>query len=115
MPDAPLRRCLGTPGQRCGVLTRQPRCPEHARQHERNRKAHRTYTAAERERRAQAVAQWRAEHGDWCPGSEWCGPEHESIDLTADHIDAVGAGGPEGGPLRVLCRSANSARGKRAS
>jgi 5-methylcytosine-specific restriction endonuclease McrA len=33
------------------------------------------------------------------------------MDLTADHVVPVAAGGPEDGPLTVLCRGCNSAKG----
>ncbi len=61
---------------------------------------------AEVNRRAQAVADWRAKFGDWCPG--WGTEPHAATDLTADHIIPVAAGGPETGELSVLCRICNS-------
>nr|WP_062336168.1 hypothetical protein [Herbidospora sakaeratensis] len=46
--------------------------------------------------------------GAVCPG--WERPSHPADDLTADHILPPGRGGAENGPLRVLCRTCNSAR-----
>jgi 5-methylcytosine-specific restriction enzyme A len=69
----------------------------------------RPYTARERDRRARAVDQWVSTNGWLCPG--WQREPHASSDLTADHVEAVAAGGDEDGPLRVLCRRCNSARG----
>lgn len=60
----------------------------------------------ERQRRAATVRAWIEEYGYWCPGYQV--PAHAADVLTADHIVAVGAGGPEDGPLTVLCRSCNS-------
>ncbi|MCK2214275.1 HNH endonuclease [Actinomadura sp. ATCC 31491] len=100
----------------------QARCPACLQLHDgtgtcagcstRSKRRRRPYTAAERERRAQAVAEHRAQYGDWCPG--WGRPDHTAEPwnpLTADHIDPVARGGPEDGPLQVLCRSCNSAKG----
>lgn len=64
----------------------------------------------ERKRRAQAVADWVAEHGHWCPG--YGVPAHPSTDLTADHSLAVAHGGAQG-PLDVLCRPCNARKGAR--
>lgn len=78
----------------------------------RSKRGRRPYTAEERDRRAAAVAIHRAEYGDWCPG--WGRPDHTAEPwnpLTADHIDSVASGGAEDGPLQVLCRSCNSAKG----
>jgi hypothetical protein len=60
----------------------------------------------ERLRRAAVVRAWIAEYGYWCPG--YLVRAHGSGDLTADHLDPVGAGGREDGPLSVLCRGCNS-------
>jgi 5-methylcytosine-specific restriction protein A len=102
------RPCLG-----CGRLVPSgSRCTRCATEVGRAKRAIRPYTAAERDRRATAVAEWRAQYGNWCPG--WGDREpHPSADLTADHVTAVARGGAEGGPLRVLCRRCNSARGAR--
>ena len=92
----------------CGALSPNSRCPAHQRTLQQAKRSRRPYTAAMLRRRAQVVAQWRAEHGDLCPG--WRRPAHPSHDLTADHMIAVGAGGDEDGPLAVLCRSCNSSK-----
>lgn len=59
----------------------------------------------ERQRRAAVVRSWRETYGDWCPG--YLVAPHGAQDLTADHVGPVGAGGPEDGPLSVLCRTCN--------
>jgi 5-methylcytosine-specific restriction protein A len=93
-----------------------PRCPDcqnaKARQDTQTKRERRPYTAEERNRRAAAVAAWRAEHGDWCPG--WRRDPHPSPDLTADHPHAVAAGGDEDQPLTILCRSCNGSKGKQS-
>ncbi len=104
-----LRRpCLG-----CGQLVRGvSRCPDCATATAARRPPKPTRTGYgwhELKRRQSVVATWRAEHGDWCPG--WQRPAHRAIDLTADHVLAVAAGGRQDGPLTVLCRSCNSAKG----
>src|SRR4051812_3119693 len=107
----PLRPCLG-----CGRLTPGTRCTQCARPVERakleaKRERRPRISQAEQQRRADAVARWRVVHGDWCPG--WRRPGHRAADLTADHVVPVGAGGAEGGPLSVLCRGCNGAKGNR--
>ncbi|MBM0279678.1 HNH endonuclease [Micromonospora tarensis] len=105
------RTCLD-----CGALTNGTRCIACQRPRERaalrTKRERRPRTSyAEDKRRAAAVAAHRREQGDWCPG--WKRDPHKATDLTADHIDAVAAGGSEGGELQVLCRSCNSAKGAR--
>lgn len=75
----------------------------------------RRLSAAERARRRRVVDAHIAQHGLWCPGhpSHPAHPVKQRRDLTADHIYPRFAGGAESGPLRVLCRSANSARSKK--
>jgi 5-methylcytosine-specific restriction protein A len=102
------RACLG-----CGRSVRgRPRCTDCERDHQRAKRAKRPdlyADAAERRRRAHAVADWRVMMGDFCPG--WSGqPAHPSADLTADHVKEVAAGGKPGGRLVVRCRSCNAAR-----
>lgn len=116
----PLRPCLD-----CSKPTQGNRCPPHQAQYNTLVNARRApnsvrrpdYGSAERTRRAAAVAAHRARHGDWCPG--WGKrAAHQVVApniLTADHIDAVGAGGAEGGAYIVRCRSCNSARGAKPS
>lgn len=53
-------------------------------------------------------AAWVARHGWTCPG--WKRAPHPSRDLTLDHVIPVVEGGQFCGPVRVLCRSCNSAR-----
>src|SRR6185369_6298715 len=107
----PLRPCLD-----CGALSQTRRCPAHTRVRDRatlaGKRERRPYTAAERQRRAQAVAEHRATFGDWCPG--WHRAPHPEGDLTADHLDAVARGGAEDQPLIVMCRSCNSSKGHAA-
>lgn len=103
------RPCLG-----CGrVIPTGSRCPDCARDTRRAKRLRRPYsdTAVEKRRRRAAVAEWVSTHGWLCPG--WQREPHPSTDLVADHIVAVAAGGAESGPLRVLCRRCNSARGAR--
>jgi 5-methylcytosine-specific restriction protein A len=106
----PLRQCLDCPalatsGPRCSVCKRAHQAAKDAKRPER-----RTYS--QQERRRQAVAQHVATYGLWCPGAHEVGHNsHASDDLTADHLTPVALGGREDGPLRVLCRSANSSRG----
>lgn len=115
----PLRPCLD-----CGKLSPGARCEEHGAIKRRasnaryrpHRERRPDYDAAERERRAQTVAAWRAVHGDLCPG--WNRAAHmadpATNPLTADHLQSVRSGGAECGPLGVLCRSCNSSKGDRA-
>lgn len=114
------QRCPGIPPDRCGRLTAKRRCDECGARYEtirtRRKRAQRPLTRAEIDRRAAVVAQWVAEHGQVCPGwrrephgiAEWTGP------LTAEHPDAVAAGGAEGQPLTVLCSLCNNRKGARA-
>lgn len=106
----PLRPCLD-----CGSLNVGNRCPTcqagRDRAKLRAKRERRPRIRSEDTRRAQAVAQHRQAHGDWCPG--WQRPAHQATDLTADHPHAVAAGGDERQALAVLCRSCNSAKGNR--
>jgi 5-methylcytosine-specific restriction protein A len=91
------------------------RCPpcqrEHDRGHNARRRAHDSY--AEQQRRRATVRAWVATHGYVCPG--WRRPPHpvdpQRNPLCGDHLHPPGAGGPEHGPLGVLCRRCNSAKG----
>lgn len=90
-------------GTRCAACRRpKDRAILQAKRQRRPRPGH-----AEDRRRAAAVAEHRQEHGDWCPG--WQREPHSATDLTADHTEAVAAGGAESGDLQVLasCNSAN--------
>jgi 5-methylcytosine-specific restriction protein A len=95
------------------LATYRGRCARHAAEHEASERAtvptKASRTRAEQARRAQAVADHRAQHGEWCPG--YGRPAHAATDLTADHRIAVADGGPPDGPLDVLCRSCNSRKG----
>ncbi|WP_236566720.1 HNH endonuclease [Nocardia sp. CY41] len=110
MARARLRIC-SAPG--CPNAQPESRCPEHRAERDRHyRKTTPTKATrdhAERQRRAEVVADHRAAHGNWCPG--WRRPAHPSDDLTADHTRAVADGGRPDGPLQVLCRACNSAKG----
>jgi hypothetical protein len=74
-------------------------------------------TEAAKRSNAELVSEWRATHGDWCPGIPAGQPEahpaHPCADLVADHLLAVYLGGSEHGPRRVICRRSNSALGAR--
>ena len=105
-----LRPCLN-----CGKPVRgKPRCTDCQGQADRAKRARRPDLDDhhERERRRRLVAEHRATIGDWCPGLAGH-PAHPSADLVADHVVEVAAGGPEAGPLRVLCRSENGRRSAR--
>jgi hypothetical protein len=100
----PVRRCLT-----CGALFRgaSNRCPEH-------RATTRTaYGAGERRRRKATVDIHVEAYGAVCPG--WHVPMHtvDASDLTADHVQAIAAGGAPGGLLEVLCRSCNGRKADR--
>lgn len=107
MPRQRMKPCA-QPG--CPELQHDSRCPDHRRDDGRYRRQFGSKRAEPRDRarRASAVAQHRAQHGDWCPGYER--PPHPSSDLTADHIIEVAAGGDDHGDLQVLCRSCNSTK-----
>jgi 5-methylcytosine-specific restriction enzyme A len=107
-----VTRTLAHPCLGCGKAVRgRPRCRDcqhHQDQAKRaKRPTMRTYQEAQRRRRA--VADHRAEVGDWCPGLE-DHPAHPSADLVADHVVEVAVSGLETGPLRVLCRQENGRR-----
>lgn len=105
--DMPLKPCLD-----CGALSPNSRCPAHTRaqtqRYDQAKRIRRPHTHAEDVRRAKAVAEHRAQFGDWCPG--YNRPPHLSTDLTADHPIAVARGGAEDQPLTVLCRPCNSSK-----
>lgn len=113
-----LHRIAGS--RLCGRLSDRRRCPTHRLAAERAKQARRPVSWAERQRRARVVADHVHQHGyvcSGCPISE--GRPHQADPdtnpLTADHYVPVAAGGPEDGPLRVMCRRGNSARGARAA
>ncbi len=91
-----------------------PRCDacQPARTRQRNaRKRHTYQSPAYRALRKRLLAQWRATYGNYCPGDK-SHPPHATSDLTLDHIEPLRNGGSllDESNLRVLCRSANSAR-----
>jgi hypothetical protein len=109
-----LPTTCNTPG--CPDLaTYRGRCAVCAAGHERHERAtvptKVTRTHAEQLRRARVVVGHRSQHGSMCPG--YRRPPHLADDLTADHIIAIGRGGPPDGPLTVLCRSCNSSKAAR--
>jgi len=109
----PVRPCLD-----CGRLAEGSRCPDHRRARDaantRAKRSRRPYTYGEQQRRAEAVRAWVDLYGWVCPG--WAGDAaHASYDLTADHPDAVGAGGDEGQSLSVLCRRHNGMKADRVA
>ena len=64
---------------------------------------------------ARLLATHRRTVGPWCPGIPGEHDAHPEHDLTVDHIVPLAAGGSaiDQANLRVLCRSWNSARGRR--
>src|SRR3990170_7842362 len=97
----------------CGVVTSRPgsRCTEHARQSNRSRHNALYGTRAWQRLSVRVLRAWRGQHGNWCPGYQR--DAHPAIDLTADHVVPLAAGGA---PLditncAVLCRSCNSTKG----
>jgi 5-methylcytosine-specific restriction enzyme A len=104
-----LRACLD-----CRTAVRaKARCVDCQRQRDQAKRAKRPAFKkySEQQRRARAVAEWRATMGDWCPGvPELRRPAHPAANLSADHIWEVRLGGPEDGPLVVRCVPCNAAR-----
>lgn len=109
MPGRRPRPCLD-----CGTLTRNPsRCDDHQAAYEQRRdqnrgtSTQRGYGSAWRRTAAAAIANWKTQHGNWCPG--WQVPGHPATDLTGDHITPKAAGGSdEPSNVQVLCRGCNS-------
>lgn len=66
------------------------------------------YGRREADRRKDTVRAWVERNGWVCPG--WNRGEHPAKDLTADHVDPLGLGGPQTGALEVLCKPCNSAK-----
>lgn len=102
-----MRPCLD-----CGAPSSGTRCTACTRAYNRRRaRAHpRRVSSDAQERRRAAITSWIATHGYVCPGYQR--PAHPSVDLTADHVQAVAAGGSEYGQLAVLCRSCNARKGQ---
>jgi len=97
----------------CGVVTSRPgsRCTKHARQSNRSRHNASYDTRAWQRLSARVIARHRGQYGNHCPGYQR--DPHPAIDLTADHIVPLAAGGAplDIGNLAVLCRSCNSTKG----
>src|SRR5690349_5203512 len=95
--------CTGTRCRRCWLRTqRRPAAgPKVARE---------GYDWSERKRRKATVDAWVAEHGWMCPGYGIAAHMVMPGKLSADHVTPVARGGPENGPLAVLCLSCNSAK-----
>lgn len=118
-PTVATRPCLGSSLHPMGhtLVTGANRCPPCRARVEAARAPRPTTlsrTNAERQRRAQAVTQWRATFGNVCPG--WKRDAHGVTPpniLTADHTTAIAAGGPPDGPLTILCRDCNGAKDAR--
>jgi hypothetical protein len=104
-----LRGCLD-----CRAATRgKERCVDCQRRRDQAKRAKRPglKKSSETQRRARAVAEWRATMGDWCPGvPELRRPAHPAANLSADYVWEVRLGGPEDGPLVVRCVPCNAAR-----
>lgn len=101
----PRRLCLV---EGCGNTTTGTRCEFHEAQRQAVRNAGRPHLTGPWQRiTREAVAAWRAEHGDWCPG--YGRSPHPATDLTTDHVEA----GTLAGGVAILCRSCNSRKGAR--
>jgi hypothetical protein len=112
MPTAPLSRC-----RICGRRGCRPALhPESRRDRDARDALRRPSLWAERKQNAALVHDWVTVHGWLCPGD---GPDHVAHyvapgQLTADHLHPIILGGARvGGPMRVLCKSRNSALGAR--
>ncbi len=71
---------------------------------------------ADENARRNILRQWRAKHGNVCPGTEWCkipNSAHVTSDLTVDHTVAQVWGFGLTENWSVMCRSANSRKGSR--
>lgn len=107
------RLCPGSGNKPCPtgarvvrVVGQTVRCPSCAREVERGQVKRRPSrkSASEIARRRKVVADWRAEHGNLCPGVPALQiPPHQATALSADHLWEVALGGPESGELGVLC------------
>lgn len=91
----------------CPNTTTGARCPIHEAEHQVTRNASRPHLRGDWAKTSRRIlAQWRDEHGDWCPGYQRS--PHAVTDLTVDHVRARDAE-----VLTVLCRSCNSRKGAR--
>lgn len=65
--------------------------------------------------RARILSEWRAKHGNLCPGVPGEHAPHHDADLTVDHVTRLADGGAlTGQPLRVMCREWNGRLGARS-
>lgn len=109
MARASFRVCA-EPG--CPTMGPDALCPVHRAErdaHQRRTVPTKMVEPGDRARRAAAVREHRARHGDWCPG--WRSPPHPATDLTADDVVPVMDSGRPSAELVVRCRSCNSRRG----
>jgi hypothetical protein len=95
--------------------TVRSRCVVHQSALEQRKQQRRPVSYAERVRRAKVVANHIHLHGYVCPGCPLSDGKPHPADpdtnpLTADHYLPVAEGGPEDGPLRVMCLRGNSSR-----
>jgi len=101
----------------CGAPTDRTRCRRCQRTYVntvRGTPAMRGYDEAWRALSRAVLREWRAQHGDWCPG--WQCPPHASSDLTVDHVTPIHVAGmsvPTKEGCSVLCRRCNSRKGAR--
>lgn len=123
-PILAVKPCLepAAAGRLCGALSDRTRCPTHRLAEARRKRARRPGLGRHAEviRRAAVVADHIHQHGYVCPGCPLSEGQPHQADpdtnpLTADHYVPVAEGGPEDGPLRVMCRRGNSARGAHAA
>lgn len=93
------------------LVDRGPRCPAHAKEYEWSRRPSSTerYGPAFGRRHKEAVLAEPWCHSEPCPWDDAATPANP---LTADHLTPAIHGGAAG-PLGVLCRRCNSARGAR--
>ncbi|RVW03018.1 hypothetical protein EGT50_09930 [Rhodococcus xishaensis] len=112
MPRSGKRVCR-IPG--CPAIQGDSLCGDHRREHDRHQHAttptKTTRDWQERQRRARAVRDHVAQHGNWCPGVGR--PPHAAADLTANHVVPIARGGDPRGPLTVVCRPCNSRQADR--
>lgn len=67
--------------------------------------------------RRRILSEYRAEHGEWCPGTRYCEPGGHTTDannpLEVDHLVPRSRRGNLDDGYRVICRKANASRGAR--
>ena len=89
------------------------RCPTH--KHSEGKRSGAYADPTYKRNRKHLMAEHLRTHGYKCPGApDLDHPPHPCTDLTADHIIPIAEGGTHAlSNLRVLCKSANSARNGR--